>query len=300
MVISQRHSSNYGNRCGWVPDVIVCHITDGGFEGAVETLCGADGGSLSAHFVVGRNGQVAQLVDIRKEAYCNGTQSGSPSGYEYVGRATAALVKNRRVNANLYTISIECEGTDATHGILTDAQFSALVELIKYIRQQVKEIYGIDIPADRTHLIGHCEIAPREKPDCPGRSFPWDKLIAALTGKSASRLSAVTHIDMPGSGSLVPHGPFGIGGWAVNPAGVVRVDVYADTGVQEKQLLGQVPLRIERPDVDAAYPGYNKQPRGWQLVVPAGKLSPGTHTIDAAAIGNDKSVCWAHVKITAE
>ncbi len=191
MNISQLKSPNQGSRCGYKPDVIVCHITDGVYEGAVAWLCNKQS-QVSSHFVVSRKGEISQLVDIRNEAWCNGTQSGNPLGSEYVGRATAALVKQCKANANLYTISIECEGDNTTHGILTDAQFSALVGLIPYIKQQVKFYYSTDITLDRSHIIGHCEIAPKEKPDCPGKDFPYTKLISSL-----NPAPPITHIDSP-------------------------------------------------------------------------------------------------------
>lgn len=290
MNIVRYQSANFGSRQGWKPDRIVCHITEGAFDGACEWLCGGASG-VSAHFVVGRDGRIAQLVDLINAAYCNGTQSGNPFGYEFVGRATAQLVKARRVNANLYTVSIECEGwTRSTHGILTDAQFAALAWLIGYIKQQVKIFFGADIPCDRAHLLGHNEIAPKEKPDCPGRDFPWDKLISAL-----NRPVPITHFDMPGA---AVSGAFDAGGWAISPAGIMRVDLYADAGKPDQTGLASVRELGYRPDVAKAYPQYpNGSESGWRATVRTGTLAPGTHTLDAAAIGNDGSVCWAHKKI---
>lgn len=291
MVIIQKHSPNYRSRCGWPPDVIVCHITDGAFDGACAWLCSEQSG-ISAHFVVARDGRIAQLVDLRNAAYCNGTQSGSPSGYEYVGRATAEIVKARRVNANLYTVSIECEGDSSTHGILTDAQFAALVELIGYIRQQIKSIYGSTISYDRTHLLGHCEIAPKEKPDCPGRSFPWAQLVSTLNGQPPA-LAPIVHIDIPGVGKAVS-GAFPVGGWALK---VDRVDVYADVGTPHQTGIASIRELQPRPDVGRAYPQYSDSTQsGWCAMVPAGRLAPGDHSIDAAGITKSGPV-WVHQTI---
>lgn len=293
MQIVQRKSRNYGTRAGWKPDMIVYHITDGGYEGAVETLQGiGTSRKVSSHFVVGRAGQIAQLVDLRNAAYCNGTQSGSPNGVDYVGRAKAALVKSRRTNANYYTVSIECEGTDATHGILTPEQFNAVVWLTKYIRQQVKSIYGVTIPIDRNHLIGHCEIAPREKPDCPGRSFPWNELISAL-----NVLPSRTAIDSPTDGATID-GAFTVGGWGISPNIADHADIYADVGTPMKKKLGTVLLGGRRPDVAKAFPQYQGSGcSGYNLPVPDGVLTPGTHTINVAVIDRKETVCWATRKI---
>lgn len=283
MNIIKQQSPNFGSRCGWRPDMIVFHITEGAFDGACAWLCNKASG-ISAHFVVGRDGRIAQLVDLKNAAYCNGTQSGSPGGYEYVGRATAALVKSRRVNANLYTVSIECEGwTKSTHGILTDAQFAALVELVGYIRQQVKATYGTDIPCDRTHLIGHNEIAPREKPDCPGRDFPRTKLINVL-----NPLPARGCIDAPAAtGEL--SGAFEVKGWGIAQPGISRFDIYADG----KLGLASIGSLDSRPDVARVYPGYPDAVLcGYHATIPAGKLACGRHSIDVAAIAKDSSVHW--------
>lgn len=291
MNIVQRPSKNYGSRGGRVPDVIVFHITEGGFEGAVETLCGGDGRQVSSHYVVGRAGQVAQLVDIHNEAWCNGTQSGSSSGADYVGRATAALVRSRKVNANLYTVSIECEGwTNSTHGVLTDTQFSTLVQLVQRIRQDVKAIYGVTIPIDRDHLIGHCEIAPREKPDCPGRNFPWDRLIAALKGAETAPL---LHLDFPVDESTIIDRVQLIG-WAVAPEGVTRVDVYYDG----QHGLASIRSFGERSDVQRVInpAGIYKDAlhSGICIALPAGKIPAGRHTLDAALITQQGRVVWVH------
>lgn len=295
MNIIQRPSKNFGSRCGYVPDVIALHITEGGFEGAVETLCGGDGRQVSSNYVVGRAGQVAQLVDVRNEAWCNGTQSGSPAGVDYVGRATAALVRQRKVNANLYTVSIECEGwTSSTHGILTDAQFSAVVELIQRIRQDVKAIYGVTIPIDRDHIIGHCEIAPREKPDCPGRDFPWSRLIAALKGVETAPL---LHMDFPADESTIID-RLQLIGWAVAPEGIARVDVYYDGA----HGLASIRSFSERDDVQRTInpTGIYKDAlhSGICLSFQPGRIPAGRHSLDVALITQQGRVVWVHRTIT--
>ena len=88
------------------------------------------------------------------------------------------------VNPNQYCISIECEGVwSETKGALTDKQLAAAAELTRYIVAEVKRIYKVDIPIDREHMIGHCEINPVTRPHCPGEAFPYDALIAAAKGE---------------------------------------------------------------------------------------------------------------------
>ena len=179
MQIAHYNSPNYMPRSGWTPDMITCHICEGTYLGSVDWLCDYSSG-VSAHFVVGKKGEIAQLVDMTKAAFANGTyvSSAKPAYYR---NSSLATVRNRKTNANLYTISIEFEGFyKKTGGDLTALQLNAGVELIKYIRDWVKTTYGITIPFDRQHIVGHCEIAPISKPHCPGDKFPWTKLIQEL------------------------------------------------------------------------------------------------------------------------
>ncbi|WP_413778092.1 N-acetylmuramoyl-L-alanine amidase [Caproicibacterium sp. XB1] len=193
MNITQQNSPNHWDgRKGWKPDMIVCHITDGSYGGAVDWLCNPQS-QASAHFVVSRAGEVTQLVDLQDGAWCNGTSS-TPSSAYYTDKSTLAAVRSRGVNANYYTISIEHEGMySQTHGALTEAQQAATVALIRYIRSEVQRIYGITIPIDRQHIVGHCEIAPQAKPTCPGEKFPFDAIIKALGGTVTQTASVSVH-----------------------------------------------------------------------------------------------------------
>jgi hypothetical protein len=108
---------------------------------------------------------------------------------------------------------------------------------------------------------------------------------------SYDTLSPITTIDTKGTLS----GNFNIGGWAVNSSGLLRVDIYADGS----KGLGSVTKFSARPDVakvHSNYPGVENS--GFNLTVKSGTLKAGQHTISAAGIGKDKSVCWESAKIT--
>jgi len=181
MNIIQRTTPNQNTgRSGWIPDMIACHITDGAFDGAVSWLTDP-ASQASSHFVVAKDGKVVQLVPIENTAWANGTNNiqNDSRGNMY---SKLAAVRDRMVNANLYTISIEHEGKSAeTQGALTTAQLDATVELIAYIRKEVKRIYGKDIPISRNNIVAHSDIAPRWKPNCPGAQFPFDEIIKRLS-----------------------------------------------------------------------------------------------------------------------
>jgi len=163
-------------RAGWKPDMIVCHIAEGTYLSTVDWLCDHVS-EVSAHFVVARDGRIAQLVDIEDTAWSNGTSS-SAADVKYCGYSYLHAVRDRRVSANYYTVSIEHEGVySQTHGELTVQQAAATVQLVKYIRDEVWRIYGVQIPMDREHIVGHCDITPLWKPNCPGERFPYEIII---------------------------------------------------------------------------------------------------------------------------
>lgn len=163
------------NGVNWIPDVIVCHITEGSYDGAISWLTNPSS-DVSSHFVVSKKGEITQLVDIRDTAWCNGT-SYNPKLLE---KSTSNIVKNRKTNANFYSITIEHEGYSKNDGSITQEQEEATVDLIKYIYNQIKLIYNKNIILDREHIIGHYEIAPNKKPNCPGSKFPIDNIVKKL------------------------------------------------------------------------------------------------------------------------
>lgn len=167
--------TNSSARDGNVPFVIVNHIS-GGTMGSMDNWFRSAGNKVSsAHFGVSKSGVIHQYVDIRRMAWANGITAASTR------EAPAAVVReNAPTNPNKYTISIEHEGTD---GNLTEEQFAASVWLHKHIANEVKRIYNREMKLDRKHVIGHFQIDPIRKPNCPGPKFPWERLYKALSGE---------------------------------------------------------------------------------------------------------------------
>ena len=168
-------SPNHMSRNGWKPDMIVLHVAEGSFSGTVSWCCNKKSG-VSCHYVSGRDGELEQLVDLDRAAWCNGTSTTQGAKYDY-RRATNHLVKERKTNANYYTISIENAGFSYKdgYGKLTDKQYNTVLNLLKEL------ITKYNIPVDRDHIVGHYEIAPKEKANCPGPKFQWDQLMKDLT-----------------------------------------------------------------------------------------------------------------------
>lgn len=171
MKIQQYSTVNKSSRNGYKPMFICWHIADGTYNGTISWEKDSSS-QVSSHFVLGKNGEVAQIVPLDMAAW---TQGG-------IRNPTHPYVKSHlSVNPNQYCVSIECEGFwKETKGKLTDAQFNSAVELTKHIVSEVKKLYNVDIPIDREHMIGHCEINTVTRSHCPGELFPFDKLIAAV------------------------------------------------------------------------------------------------------------------------
>jgi N-acetylmuramoyl-L-alanine amidase len=148
-------------REGHRPRGIVVHTTDGTFEGAARWFADPRSG-VSAHYLVGLDGRVAQFVDEADTA-------------RHAGRirdATASLVDEE--NPNLYTVGIEFEdGGDPLGVERPHAQYVAGARLLLEIASR----WGI--PLDREHVVGHREVYVAKA--CPG-NLDVDRLIAEALG----------------------------------------------------------------------------------------------------------------------
>lgn len=105
---------------------------------------------LSAHYVVGLNGDVTQLVPEEKRAW----HAGISSWREFN-------------NLNHNSIGIEISSMSMGQEPYSERQINSLIELCQGI------ITRHHIPV--RNVVGHSDIAPTRKPD-PGAAFPWQKL----------------------------------------------------------------------------------------------------------------------------
>lgn len=176
MNIEKRMCPNFSTRKGQIPDTAVFHIAEGYYEGTIAWFNNVKN-EVSSHFVIATDGRIAQCVDLKMSAWCNGTTT-NPADKRYFGKSTLETVKKRGGNANDYTISIEFEGFYKDNkGRITTAQENSAIWLLQYIKSEIKNIYGTDFIIDREHVVGHYEINPVTKPHCPGENFPFNKII---------------------------------------------------------------------------------------------------------------------------
>ena len=175
MDIQWMKSPNYmSGRAGRKIVAIVNHITAGTFPGCLTWLCNP-AAQASAHYLITRTGEIWQMVRESDTAWHAGIVK-KPTWKLYNG-----------TNPNRYTIGIEHECISG--GALTEAQYQGTLQL----QRELCAKYSI--PIDRNHIIGHYEINPIDRPGCPGKDFPWVRLMADLKKKEVEEVAQEKRIQ---------------------------------------------------------------------------------------------------------
>lgn len=146
-------SENYGPR---QPVLIVIHATEQhGVQESLDTLRTANsGGPVSAHYLIGRDGALYQLVADEHRAWHAG-----PGRWGTI------------TDVNSASIGIELDNDGESP--FADAQIERLLRLLGDLCQR----HGIP----RTAIVAHADFAPTRKRD-PGFRFPWKRLAEAGFG----------------------------------------------------------------------------------------------------------------------
>lgn len=143
---------------------IVIHITDGGsrITGTIGWFQNPDQRnrrnepiSVSAHYVIGQDGEVVQMVRHNDVAWHANAANGDSIGIEHVAN-TKGLVP-------------------------TEDQYRCSARLVAWLCQQ----FGL--PADRTHILGHAEADRRTThSSCPNAVWDWDRYMAMVQEEAAA------------------------------------------------------------------------------------------------------------------
>jgi N-acetylmuramoyl-L-alanine amidase len=138
------------------PMLIVLHFTDqASVQQSLDTLRTRNsGGPVSAHYLVGKDGRIYQLVADSERAWHAG-----PGRWGTI------------TDVNSASIGIELDNDG--HSPFPPAQIQSLLLLLTDLTDR------LHIP--RTRIIGHEDLAPERKDD-PGPLFPWNELAAAGFG----------------------------------------------------------------------------------------------------------------------
>ena len=142
--------------------------------------------TASAHYVVGQDGEVIQMVRNADIAYHANSANRDSIGIEHGARTPGAFGKN---DAGLFP---------------TDVQYRESARLVCWLAS----CFGI--PKDRTHILGHSEADTKTThTQCPNAVWDWDKFMTLITDGSCdpgpvatgSAFEAEIPLD-PGTGGM--------------------------------------------------------------------------------------------------
>ncbi|WP_077799423.1 N-acetylmuramoyl-L-alanine amidase [Streptomyces sp. JHA26] len=140
-------------------DMVVVHVTQGSFASAVRAFQDP-GHQAAAHYIVGQDGHVTQMIRELDVAYHAG---------------------NRDYNER--SVGIEHEGFVDRPQDFTDAMYAASARLTAGVCAR----YGI--PVDREHIIGHVEVPGTDHTD-PGPYWDWGRYLELVRRTATSGPSA--------------------------------------------------------------------------------------------------------------
>lgn len=127
-------------------DRVVIHVVQGGYASALRVFKDPGHGA-AAHYVIRKDGHVAQMIRELDVAYHAG---------------------NRDMNER--SVGIEHEGFVDKKASFTAAMYASSARLTAGICERY------DIPMDRKHIIGHVEVEGTDHTD-PGPHWDWDRYL---------------------------------------------------------------------------------------------------------------------------
>ncbi|MFE2146067.1 N-acetylmuramoyl-L-alanine amidase [Streptomyces sp. NPDC059456] len=136
-------------------DRIVVHVTQGSFASSVDAFKNP-WHQASAHYIVGQDGRIEQMVRELDVAFHSG---------------------NRSMNER--SVGIEHEGFVDRPQDFTDALYAASARLAADVCHR----YGI--PVDRRHILGHSEVPGADHTD-PGPHWDWDRYLGLVRAELAA------------------------------------------------------------------------------------------------------------------
>lgn len=186
-----------------LPDTLVIHFTAGSNLASSVDVMTNPANKVSAHFAVGRNGDIVQMLPTNKIAWHAGKS-------QYEGRT----------NLNNYSIGIELDNAGQLTRINNDefrtwfGKTCAADEVVKavhrnqtamtywhkYTEVQIARTFSLcKALCQRYHIktiVGHEEIAPVRKVD-PGPAFPLDELRSRLLNIEVNAVDIVSDAKEP-------------------------------------------------------------------------------------------------------
>jgi len=127
-------------------------------KNTIYTFFIESGSNAATHFVIGKGGELIQMVDLDDVAF---HVKGRPHPFDRsLGRVT-----------NDNSLGVELEGP--VYDTFSDAQLQTCAKVLR----MVHDLYGVSLDYEnRMYVLGHEEMDPRRKKD-PGPNFPYNKVL---------------------------------------------------------------------------------------------------------------------------
>ena len=145
------------------PNFVVIHHTSSSTAARAIAVLTDPQSEVSAHYLIGRDGRLYQLVDERLRA--------SHAGVSYWGG-----------NTDLNSSSIGIELDNSGEEPFAEPQIAVLLKLLGELRERHRIPVG--------NFLGHGDVAPGRKVD-PSRYFPWRRLAEQGFGQWCDPVSQV-------------------------------------------------------------------------------------------------------------
>lgn len=165
---------------------IVIHITDGQpkLEGTVSWFKDPSA-RVSAHYVVGQDGTVVQMVRNNDIAWHASRANGDSIGIEHVARSPHEWDKKL--------------GHSDPGLMPTEAQYASSAALVNWLCSE------FNLPVDRTHVLGHSEAdVTTTHTDCPNGVWDWDHYMDLLTTAAGAPQATGSALQMAANSRPVP------------------------------------------------------------------------------------------------
>lgn len=144
---------------------IVIHITDGGanIAGPISWFQNPEA-RVSAHYIIGQDGEVVQMVAHKDVAWHAGRANGTSIGIEHVANT-------RGLNP-------------------TESQYQASAALVAWLCRH------FNVPVDREHVLGHAEADTQTTHRaCPNAVWNWEHFMALLQAQQTPSAQALEIIE---------------------------------------------------------------------------------------------------------
>lgn len=145
---------------------IVFHTMEASMSSAISWFKNPSS-QASAHYLIGKDGHIVQMVNEGDRAWHAGTIAGINKKYFWSSE-----------NENERSIGYEMEGYAAEER--PQPQLDSLIECVK------KNIADYGIVINRSNIVAHADLSS-DRSD-PGKTFPWDWVFAKLQNKDPERV----------------------------------------------------------------------------------------------------------------